>query len=226
MIKIEKNEVVIAPSLLAANKAKLDDELKLAKNAGARFIHYDVMDGKFVPNTAYTLEEFKSIDLGTYGFIKDVHIMVSDPLSVGVSFASSGADIVTFHYEALNSDKERFEVIDAIKKAGAKAVGISIKPNTSVKVLDKYIDKVDLILIMSVEPGKGGQKFNDSALEKIAYLRDKIDKNNLNTVIEVDGGINEETAKLVRRSGANILVAGSYLFGHDDFILRYRSLLK
>ncbi len=212
----------IAPSLLAADKNHLLDEIHLVERLGAEYLHFDVMDGKFVPNVSFSLADFKQI-AKEHSMINDVHIMIENPLEMGPLFALDGADIVTFHYEALHSKKEILDTISAIKEYGCD-VGISIKPNTNVAVLDEFLDKIDLVLIMSVEPGKGGQKFMLNALEKLKYLRTEIEKRHLNVLLEVDGGINGETGPLARQAGADILVAGTYLFGHDDIKERIKSL--
>ena len=155
--------------------------------------------------------------------VNDVHIMVADPMKVAPEFIEAGADIVTFHFEALECPVCCKKLIDKIHSLGCKA-GISIKPKTNVKVLKELVKYVDLVLIMSVEPGKGGQAFIPSALGKIKKLRKWIDKENLNCLIEVDGGINGETGQKCRKAGVDILVAGSYLYGHDDIKERVESL--
>ena len=140
--------------------------------------------------------------------------MTDDPLTYGPQFVKNGADLVTFHYEAVK-ENEILNVINAIRSSGGK-VGLSIKPKTSVNNILKYLDKVDLILVMSVEPGFGGQSFINESIDKIKQLRKYIDDNHLNTLIEVDGGINEVTAKISREAGVDVLVAGSYLFNKTD----------
>ena len=147
--------------------------------------------------------------------INDVHIMVYDPLKYAKEYIEAGADIITFHLEACKNSAEVQQTIDFIRSKGVK-VGLSIKPKTDVKELLPWLDKIDLALIMSVEPGFGGQKFIPNALDKISFLRKYIDSNNLAVLIEVDGGINDETGKLCADAGVDILVAGSYLFNKDD----------
>lgn len=212
----------VAPSLLSANKNDLENEIKKVESLGAEYLHWDVMDGVFVPNVSYSEEDVKKY-AKCHKMINDVHIMVADPKNVAPLFVKSGADIVTFHYEAVECLKCAGKIIDDLHSSNCKA-GISIKPKTKVKDILSILDKVDLVLVMSVEPGKGGQKFISNAISKIKKLRHYIDKNNLKCLIEVDGGINAETAKKCRKAGADILVAGSYLFGHDDIKERIESL--
>ena len=212
----------VAPSLLSADKENLESEIKKVEALGAEYIHWDIMDGIFVTN-----KSFEDSVVAKYSkchkMVNDVHIMVADPKHVAPIFIKAGADIVTFHYEATENYKGALKVIDLIHEKGCK-VGISIKPKTSVRVLKRLINKVDLVLVMSVEPGKGGQAFIPSALKKIAKLRKWVDKKNPNCLIEVDGGINGETGKLCREAGVDILVAGSYLYGHDDIKERFETL--
>ena len=212
----------VAPSLLAADKTKLLDEIKLVESLGATYLHWDVMDGVFVPNISYQTSDVEKY-AHVHKMVNDVHIMVADPAIEAPMFVGCGADLVTFHIEAVDSIEEANKIIDRLHSLNCKA-GISIKPNTGVEAVEPILSKVDLVLVMSVEPGKGGQKFMPMALDKIAKLRDYIDKNRLNCLIEVDGGINDETGNMCRKAGADILVAGSYLFGHDDFIERVRKL--
>ena len=212
----------IAPSLLSADKEHLEDEILKVEALGCEYIHWDIMDGIFVPNTAIPLEAVKA-NAKVHKMVNDVHIMVADPMKVAPEFIEAGADIVTFHFEALECPVCCKKLIDKIHSLGCKA-GISIKPRTNVKVLKELVKYVDLVLIMSVEPGKGGQAFIPSALGKIKKLRKWIDKENLNCLIEVDGGINGETGQKCRKAGVDILVAGSYLYGHDDIKERVESL--
>ena len=212
----------VSPSLLAADKNSLGNEIKLAESAGCEYIHWDIMDGKFVPNVSFKASVVKEFSK-SHKMVNDVHIMVADPAIEAPMFVGCGADLVTFHIEAVNSIEEAKKIIDKLHSLNCKA-GISIKPATGVEAVEPILDKVDLVLVMSVEPGKGGQKFMPMALEKIAKLRNIIDKNRLNCLIEVDGGINDETGNMCRKAGADILVAGSYLFGHDDFVERVKKL--
>lgn len=205
----------VAPSLLAADKSKLAEEIKLAEDSGAEFLHFDVMDGKFVPNISFGLEDLRKISQ-KHKMINDVHIMIVDPEEQAVNYIKAGADIITFHLEAFSCMVCMGKTIRAVHEVGGK-VGISIKPKTKVRSLIPFLDQIDLVLIMSVEPGKGGQAFIKSALGKIKFLRRYIDRHKLNVLIEVDGGINDITGPLARKAGADILVAGTYLFGHSDF---------
>lgn len=208
----------VSPSLLAANKSHLFDEIKTAEEAGAEYIHWDIMDGKFVPNVSFKAVEVKAFSK-VHKMVNDVHIMVADPAIEAPLFVGCGANLVTFHIEAVNSLEEATKIIDKLHSLKCQA-GISIKPATKVDAVLPLLEKVDLVLVMSVEPGKGGQKFMPMAVKKIKKLRKFIDKNHLNCLIEVDGGINDKTGKKCRKAGADILVAGSYLFGHDDFAER------
>ena len=200
---------IAAPSILSADFSKLLEEVKDVSTA--KFLHIDVMDGHFVPNITIGPLIVKSIK-GKVDMVFDCHLMISEPKKYTESFAKSGADIITFHYEALNSKEEILDLIDYIHSFKIHA-GISIKPNTSVDVLDEEIlSKVDLVLVMSVEPGFGGQKFMENSLPKIKKLRELKDKFKYNYIIEVDGGINKDTAVLVKAAGVEAIVAGTYVF--------------
>ena len=204
---------IAAPSILSADFSKLLEEVKDVSTA--KFLHIDVMDGHFVPNITIGPLIVKSIK-GKVDMVFDCHLMISDPKKYTESFAKSGADIITFHYEALNSKEEILDLIDYIHSFKIHA-GISIKPNTSVDVLDdEILSKVDLVLVMSVEPGFGGQKFMENSLPKIKKLRELKDKFKYNYIIEVDGGINKETAVLVKVAGVEAIVAGTYVFKSQD----------
>lgn len=212
----------VAPSLLAANKNDLLNEIKKVETLGVEYLHWDIMDGIFVPNTSYSSEDVKKYSK-VHKMVNDVHIMVSDPKEISKEFVDAGADLITFHIEAVNCPICAGKIINYLHEHNVKA-GISIKPKTKVKEILPLLDKVDVVLVMSVEPGKGGQKFMPMALRKIKKLRHIIDKNNYNCLIEVDGGINDVTGQKCRKAGADILVAGSYLFNHDDIKERIKSL--
>lgn len=213
---------IIAPSLLSADKNDLKNEILKVEKLGAEYIHWDVMDGIFVPNKSYTPEQVREF-AKCHKMVNDVHIMVADPKYWAPIFREAGADLVTFHLEAVDCPKCIAKIVGDLHSHGCKA-GISIKPNTKVKEVLPVLEQFDLVLVMSVEPGKGGQKFIPSALKKIKKLRKFVDKHHLNCLIEVDGGINGETGQLCRKAGADILVAGSYLYGHDDIKERMDSL--
>ena len=175
------------------------------------WIHYDVMDGEFVENITYDYNLVGEVSNVSNSF-NDVHLMVNNPLKNIKDYADAGANQITFHYESVDS-KEIIDIINEIKKYNIK-VGISIKPNTHIEVLDEYLPYLDNILIMSVEPGKGGQKFLDNSLDKIRHLKRK--QNKYHYLISVDGGINDNTSKLVKEAGADVVIVGTYLANNLD----------
>ena len=201
-------DIKIAPSILASDFSRLGEEICRVVEAGADFIHFDVMDGHFVPNLTMGPQLIKSVKQYT-DCPFDVHLMIARPQDYINDFADAGADLITFHVEIEGSIET---IIDLIKTRGVKA-GLALRPNTPVSSIFPYLAELDLVLPMSVEPGFGGQKFLMSALNKIDSLRERIFELRCDALIEVDGGINLETAPLVVNRGATVLVAGTAIFG-------------
>lgn len=204
--------IKIAPSILSADFAKLGEEIQAIEKAGADYIHLDVMDGSFVPNITIGNEVIKSLrSVSNLPF--DTHLMIQNPDAHVENFAKAGSDIITIHAEAVTHlDRS----LAHIKSFGKKA-GVSIVPSTNENVLDYVLDKLDLILVMSVNPGFGGQQFLHSQLKKIENIRNKIEKSGKKIELEVDGGINDKTAKSVIAAGADVLVSGSYIFASKNY---------
>ena len=214
-------KIKISPSILSADFGNLERELKRAEDSGCDMIHFDVMDGHFVPNLSYGIPVLKSIR-GYCSLPFDVHLMITDPIDFIDAFADAGADHITFHEEA-NGDVDA--VIEKIRSRGLSA-GLSVKPHTPVERVFPYLDKLDMVLIMTVEPGFGGQGFIPETLGKISAMRSEIDRRGLDVDIEVDGGIGYNTSPKVREAGANVLVSGSYLFKSEDMPAAVASLKR
>lgn len=208
--------VIISPSILSADFANLERDIKQVESNGADWIHIDVMDGHFVPNITIGIPVVKSIRQITK-LPLDVHLMIENPEKYVEAFKSAGADILTFHYEAVDNPKI---LINKIKSLNCK-VGMSIKPKTKPEEILKYLKDLDLLLVMTVEPGFGGQSFMQDCAEKISIIKQNAPKN---LIIQVDGGINNKTAEICKTYGANSLVAGNYIYKSNDIKMAIKSL--
>lgn len=211
------NKIIISPSILSADFANLQRDIELVENAGATWIHVDVMDGHFVPNISIGIPVVKSLKK-IAKLPLDVHLMIENPMKYIPQFIESGADIITVHYEACADNLD--EIIEYVHSQGVK-IGVSIKPATAPNVLDSYLEKIDLALVMTVEPGFGGQKFMPDAAQKIQYIRAN---SPAELIIQVDGGINEQTGAYCKELGANSLVAGNYIYKAQDIAQAIASL--
>lgn len=202
---------IVSPSMLSADFGHLERDTQMIDRSRAEWVHIDVMDGVFVPNISFGFPVLKAITSATKKFM-DVHLMIVEPEKYVERFVDAGADLVTFHWEA-TEDVQR--CIDLIRAKGAK-VGISIKPKTPVSVLEEILPQLDLVLVMSVEPGFGGQSFIEGSTEKVAELRAMIERQGLETMIEIDGGVSRHNARELYEAGCDALVAGSAVFKAAD----------
>ena len=212
-------EIIVSPSILSADFANLGNDVEKVKQAVAKWVHVDVMDGHFVPNISIGVPVVKSLRKAT-DLILDTHLMIENPEKYIEPFAKAGSDILTFHYEACKNISHAEDVISLIKSFGKK-VGISIKPKTDSKEIFPFLSQIDLLLVMTVEPGFGGQEFMHDCAMKIPQIKEQAPEN---LIIQVDGGINNLTSKICTSLGANSLVAGSYIFGNSDYKKAIESL--
>ena len=210
------DNLIISPSILSADFMNLESEINAIKDCGVKWVHIDVMDGHFVPNISIGVPVVKSIRKKTDLFL-DTHLMIDNPEKYVEVFAKAGSDLITFHLEATENPAD---VIKLVKSLGKK-VGISIKPKTEAKEIFPYLNDVDLVLVMTVEPGFGGQEFMHDCAMKIPQIKEHAPEN---LIIQVDGGINNLTSKICTSLGANSLVAGSYIFGNNDYKKAIESL--
>lgn len=207
---------IVSPSILAADFANLEKDIRQVEDAGADWLHVDVMDGHFVPNITVGMPVVKSIKKIT-SIPLDVHLMIENPEKYIEEFINAGADIITFHYEAVD---DVLSVVNLIKSFGAK-VGISIKPGTPAEEIFEFLPEIDMILVMTVEPGFAGQSFMHDCAQKITKIKQNCPKD---LIIQVDGGINNVTGHICISLGANALVAGNYIYNHKDIVQAVRSL--
>lgn len=216
--------VKLSPSILSANFMKLGEEIEILENQGVHYLHLDVMDGIFVPNISVGMPVIKSLRKYTNLTI-DAHFMIVEPERYIEEFINLGCDIINFHFEATTKHNE---IIDKIKNSGKK-VGMTIKPKTDYRKILPYIDKLDLVLVMSVEPGFGGQKFMEDSIDKVKGIRKYISENNLNCELEIDGGIKLDNVEEVIKAGADVIVVGSDIFEKEnksEIISKYNEIFN
>ena len=211
---------IISPSILSADFNQLGADCRMVLDAGAQMLHYDVMDGHFVPNISFGVPVLKSLHKGMPAAFYDVHLMISHPLQYAEPFIKAGASLYNFHLEC---EDDIQQTIDAVKALGCK-VGLTIKPGTAPEALAPYLDQLDLVLVMSVEPGFGGQKFMADMMPKVAQLRAMLDEVKPNCELEVDGGVDTATRDACVNAGANVLVAGSAVYKAADIPAKIKAL--
>lgn len=216
--------MIVSPSLLAADKTRLPLEAMKMKNAGASYIHIDIMDGRFVPASTWDHKVVEELRKNTHGLILDTHLMIENPESHIDDYINAGADIITVHYEAFPDEESLIRTLIRIRKAGV-IPGLAIKPATVPDRVKRVLPYCGHIIVMTVEPGMGGQPFMMGQLHSIARVRELLALTNTDAKISVDGGVNEKTARFCKDFGADVLVAGSYLYGREDYEERLRGLL-